>query len=81
MACLDGLSEEPFDLNELFSVLGREEVPEEVASRDRSELIRSTMASIWRMRASSRVPDLVKISSIIGSSECCNREISVVEVA
>ena len=59
---------------------GQEEVPEEVASRNRLELIRSTMASIQRMRASSRVRDLTKIS-LIGSSACCNREIIVVEVA
>lgn len=58
-----------------------EEVPEEVASRNRLELIRSTTASIQRMRASSRVRDLAKISSLIGSSACCNRELSVVEVA
>ena len=39
MVCPDGLSGRSSDLNESFSVAGREEVPEEVASRDRSELI------------------------------------------
>jgi len=33
------------------------------------------------MRPSSRVRGLAKISSLIGSNTCCNREISVVEVA
>jgi len=81
MACPDGLSGQPSDLNESFSVAGQEEVLGEVASRDRLELIRSIMASIRRMGASSRVRDLAKISSLIGSSACCNRKISVVEVA
>jgi len=45
MACLDGLSGQPSDLNESFSMAGREEVPEEVASRDRSELINHSIDS------------------------------------